>query len=211
MAINTSKRFVYRIIHRDNLLDLLTHGLVNRMHENATKDFVIIDDTDVIDWRIIEPVKIRGYGSIGDYIPFYFTPRSIMLFNIITGFRHPKVLKRNKDEIIVIRCLIKELARRPQWFFTDGQALTSKHYNNLVYLDQIGWESIQASVFNKTRNDPDRQRRYQAEFLVFETVPIECIESLTVYDEAMRSWVESLVKSKNLSIAVHIHKSYFFD
>lgn len=211
MAINKDKKFVYRIIHKDNLSDVLTYGLVNGKHKNSNKKFIVIGDTDIIGLRTIELVKLDGYGCIGDYIPFHFTPRSIMLYNIITGYKAPKVPKRSKNEIIVIRCLIEGLAKRPKWFFTDGQALSSNHYNNLEYLDQIDWKNIQDSIFMKTEDDRDLARRYQAEFLVYDEVPIECIESLFVYDEETKNWTEELVKVKKLEIPVHIHKPYFFD
>lgn len=213
MAINKDKKFVYRIIHKDNLSNVLTYGLVNKHHKNANKNFISIGNLEIIDVRSYTAVKLPGYGDIGEYVPFYFTSRSIMLFNIITGYYAPKVPKRKKNEIIVIRCLINDLTKRAKWFFTDGQAndYETNHYNDLVHLDQIDWDSIHNSNFSKSDGDYDRQRRYQAEFLVHDVVPVECIESLFVYDEGTKNWTEALVKVKNMDIPVHIYKPYFFD
>ncbi|MBK6622953.1 MAG: DUF4433 domain-containing protein [Saprospirales bacterium] len=146
----------------------MQNGIVNKHHPNASKGYVEIGNPEIIDVRSTTPVKLDDYGMIGDYVSFYFTPKSLMLFNIITGYRHPVVQRRSKSEILVIRCLIEELAKLPQWFFTDGQGndMASSHYNNLADLEQIDWDCIQQSAFSKSDGDYDRPRRYQAEFLI---------------------------------------------
>lgn len=182
--INKHKKYCYRITHICNLPLLLQNGIVNKHHPNSSKDYVEIGNPEIIDVRSTTPVKIDDYGMVGDYVPFYFTPKSLMLFNIITGYRHPVVQRRNKDEILVIRCLIEKLAELPKWFFTNGQGndMASSHYNKLADLEQIDWDCIQKSDFSKSDGDYDRQRRYQAEFLVHKMVPLESIESLNVYN-----------------------------
>ncbi len=211
--INVNKAFCFRITHRDNLPHILTHGVLTKNHPNADPNFVSIGNLEIIDVRSTTSVRIQGLGNIGDYVPFYFTPRSLMLFNIITGYYAPKFPRRKKEEIIVIRCLIQDLAKRPKWFFTDGQANDGEtsHFSDINKLDKIDWTSIQNSKFSKSDGDYDRQRRYQAEFLVHESVPTNLIEAICVYNESMAVWVKSLISQAGLNIPVHIHKPYFFD
>lgn len=213
MTINKHKSFCYRITHRDNLTHMLRHGLISGHHPSADGKFVSIGNPEIIDVRSATAVDIVGYGYIGDYVPFYFTPRSIMLYNIVTGYYAPKVPRRNKEEILVIRCLIDRLAQLSQWFFTDGQAndKQSNHYNNLLYLNQIDWNCIQQSNFSKSDGDYDRQRRYQAEFLVHHSVPVGYIESICVYSEEVKEWAAQQVKGAGYIIPLHVHKPYFFD
>jgi hypothetical protein len=196
-----------------NLAHILKHGLVNKDHEKADGNFVSIGNLEIIDVRSSTKVNIEGYGFIGEYVPFYLTPRSIMLFNIITGHYAPKVPRRSKDELVVIRCLIGTLAQQPKWFFTDGQANDGEttHFDDLKYLNKIDWDSIQNSNFSKSDGDYDRQRRYQAEFLVHKTVPASYIESISVYNEKMKSWAERQVNKAGIDIPIFIHKPYFFD
>jgi hypothetical protein len=210
--INKNKVFCYRITHIDNLPFLLQNGMVNKHHPNASKDYIEIGNPEIIDVRSTSPVKIDNYGMIGDYVPFYFTPKSIMLYNIVTGHRHPVVQKRNRSEILVVRCLIQELSTLPQWFFTNGQGndMASNHYNNLSDLVQIDWFCIQQSNFSKGDGDYDRPRRYQAEFLVHEAVPLRKIESLNVYDQNSAKSVNKLLIENNINLAVNIQTEYFF-
>ncbi len=213
MLINRDKTFAYRITHRDNLAHILEHGLLTKHHPLADQNFVAIGNPEIIDVRSSTLVKLDGYGVIGDYVPFYFTSKSIMLFNIVTGYYEPKVPRRSNDEIIVIRCLIDTLSQQPQWFFTDGQAndVETNHYNDLTNLDGIDWDCIQQSNFRKADGDYDRPRRYQAEFLVRNNVSVECIDGIGVYSDEMKEWVEQKLKAAGLAIPIHVQKRYFFD
>ena len=213
MIINKDKSFCFRITHRDNLVHILTNGIVNKYHKKNDGAFVSIGNPEIIDVRSSTRVNLNDYGCVGEYVPFYFTPRSIMLYNIVTGYQAPKVRLRSKDEIIVIRCLIAKLAEQPKWFFTDGQANDGEsiHYNDLKYLNKIDWNCIQKSDFSKTDGDYDRQRRYQAEFLVHEFVPVLSIESICVYNEQMKESTEDILTAMDLKIPVYIYKNYFFD
>lgn len=210
--INAHRKYCYRITHIDNLPLILQNGIVSKRHPFASDEYINIGNPDIIEIRNDRRVRLQGYGTMGDYVPFYFTPRSIMLYNILTGYWAPLVPKRHRSEILVIRCSIEELAQQEQWFFTNGQGndIASDHFNNLNDLDKIDWGIIQQSDFSKSNGDYDRPRRYQAEFLVKGGISTSSIESLVVYNEAAASKVEQIQKENNSNLAVHIHKPYFF-
>lgn len=194
--------------------DILRDGICTKHHPNASKDFISIGNPEIIDVRDETMVRIDGYGNIGEYVPFYFTPKSMMLFNIITGFHKPIVKQYPKDEIIVVRCLIQDLSVTGKFFFTDGQAnekTMTKHYNDLKYLSNIDWDIIQQSDFKRTSIDTDKTRRYQAEFLMHEQVSVGNIESLHVYNEKAANFVKQEMAKTNALIPIHITKQYFFD
>jgi len=210
--INKDKNFCYRIIHRDNLRHCLAHGLLCKNHENSSRSFVTIGNKEIIDVRSTTSVYLKGFGTIGEYVPFYFTAKSIMLYNIVTGYRAPVVPKRQREEIVVIRCLIHNLSTLDRWFFTNGQANDSEtyHYSDLKYLSEIDWNCIQNSDFSKSDGDYDRPRRYQAEFLVQNSVPVDYIESICVFNDNMKEWAENEIKELDLAIPVYIQPPYFF-
>lgn len=210
--LNENREFCYRIIHIDNLQLLLQNGIVTKYHAAASHEYVEIGNPSIIAGRDNLEIKIEGYGKLGEYVPFYFTPRSPMLYNIITGQKHPKVKKRERSEIIVIRCLISELVKQPYWFFTNGNAFDglSNHYNELKYLEQIDWISINKSLFKNDEEDYNRMHKYQAEFLVRENVPLNCIESLNVFDRNTHDVLKNILTENNINLAVNIQPQYFF-
>lgn len=134
-----------------------------------------------------------------------------MLYNIITGYWAPRVPQRAREEIIVVRCLLEELAGQPNWFFTDGQANDgeSNHYGHLKHLNKIDWDCIHHSKFAKS-DDYDRPRRYQAEFLVRDQVPAACFESICVYSKKMQAWTQEQVNAAGKMFKVNVIPDYFF-
>jgi hypothetical protein len=206
-------KYCYRITHISNLDHILTCDLVTKSHAAASGSFVSIGNPDIISARDSSPVKIPDYGNIGEYVPFYFTSKSMMLFNILTGY-HATVPKRLKSEILIIRCEISTLFKAHQCFFTDGQANVgiTKHFHDLQQLDQVDWATINSCNFKKNAQDPDRARRYQAEFLVHNDVPLQHFDSFHVIDKP----TQALVLSTQAKLAIdpliptHVTPSYFF-
>lgn len=213
-VINGSKSYCYRITHIDNLSHILAHGILNKNHPKASESYLQIGHPEIIDVRSTTPVKIANYGNIGDYVPFYFTPKSIMLYNILTGYQAPLVPQRNAEDILVIRCKIQDLAAHDAlWFFTDGQAnkAGTNHYNDLVHIDTLNWDVIYACNFQKTAGNIDNVRKYQAEFLVHKEVPVQLIESFCVQNENAAQIVQDLLENNNFThISVHILPQYYF-
>ena len=82
MAVSVS-----HITHIDNLASILQHeclwsdakrielGLVNQN----------IGYSHIKDRRLVRPVNVAAKGTIGQYVPFNFCPRSVMLFVIHKG------------------------------------------------------------------------------------------------------------------------------
>jgi hypothetical protein len=212
MLVNAHGKFCYRIYHIQNLPHVVQAGLCTKHHPDANPLFVSIGNTEIIDTRDSTAVRIPEFGNIGDYVPFYFTPRSIMLFNIITGYRAPLVPKLPKSDIIIIQAEVEKLSHTGRFFFTDGQANVlglSHHYSDLADLDKIDWESIQRSDFTKN-GDPDRPRRYQAEFLVHHHVPLAALESIIVYDASTAAKVTEMLNKAGSNLKVNIIPQAFF-
>jgi len=203
--------WLYRITNRENLAHILQYGICNKNHPDANPDFVSIGNHDIIERRNEHRVKIEGYGNIGDYVPFYFSPKSIMLYNILTGYGVSKV---KPEEIIFLITDIQSAVNCKQlYFFSDGQANTriSQHYNDLKDLDKIDWEVVESGDFSKSNSDNDRTRRYQAEFLIHEKVPLNCIRAIVVYNESCATFVKKKLALTGLIIQVYIKRSFYFN
>lgn len=182
-----------------------------RDHSRFDTAYVNIGNSDIIGVRDTYPVKIENYGSLGDYIPFYFGKQSIMLYNILTGYGG--LQKQSPRDIIYLCCYVGDIVKVcPKFFFTDGQANKrfTEHFNNLKDLIKVDWEVVTSSDFKQTEEDTDRPRKYQSEFLVHEHVPIECVNKIVVYDESRKESVEQLLKRNGLNIQVRIAKKDFY-
>lgn len=127
------------------------------------------------------PVEVSKGGVLSDYVPFYFGPRSPMLYTISRG--NVPGYTQGQKEIIHLVANVERIARDGiNFIFTDGHAVVelSQFFTDLTDLDKIDWDVIQSRYWNDTLQDPDRCRRRQAEFLIFLSLPWDYIQEIGV-------------------------------
>ena len=118
MPIDIDKTFVFRIISIQNLEIELTKGLFCKNAGKNDKGYVSIGSQEVIGRRDTAIVKCYPDSVVNDYVPFYFSIRTPMLYNIITGHGVPK---KPQEDIIYLCCKLTELATDDfQWCYTNG-------------------------------------------------------------------------------------------
>jgi hypothetical protein len=99
--LNPEKALIFRIVHRDNLPWIFEHGLHARNGELFDPKYRNIGNPDLMDRRSRRVVPIPPGGTLSDYVPFYFTPFSIMMFNIKTGYGGIKHVPNEEIAILV--------------------------------------------------------------------------------------------------------------
>lgn len=98
-SLNADKALIWRIVHRDNLPRILDNGLHCANSNVLAPLYVNIGNTDLIDKRRTRRVPIAPEGFLADYVPFYFTPFSVMMKNTQSGWG---VQQRTNDEILIL-------------------------------------------------------------------------------------------------------------
>ena len=213
MPIDIDKIGVFRIIPIQNLEYILRDGMHCKNAGKKDKGFVTIGSPEIISQRDTRTVKCYPKTVVNDYVPFYFSVRTPMLFNIITG--HGVSANPQKD-IIYIYCKLTELATEDfQWCYTNGnaaQAIT-KFYNELNDIENnVDWRSIRTNDFRDENEDgdEDRKRKKHAEFLVKDLVPVKYIKGIAVLNQTIKEQVESIIENFELTIDVKIKTEYYF-
>jgi hypothetical protein len=100
LSLTPERGLLFRITHIRNLSWLLQNGLHCAKGANSDPDFVSISNSELIAKRTHHPVPISPGGTLADYVPFYFTPKSPMLLNIKTGYGG--IARRPNEEIVVL-------------------------------------------------------------------------------------------------------------
>jgi hypothetical protein len=121
---------------------------------------------------------------VGDCVPFYFCPRSIMLY-IIHCANHPNLTYRGGQEPIVH--LESDLNAAIAWAEQHGKrwAFTLSNAGSTYFedradrqqLSEVDWPSVAANNWS----DPAVKEGKQAEFLVEQHLPWGLIERIGVY------------------------------
>lgn len=128
-----------------------------------------------------------------------------MLYNIVTGYRG--IPRRPQDEMIYFCIKVDSIAKEGiRFVFTNGYATDrlTEFYQSLEKLDQVDWDVVKATYWNNTEDDWDRQRRKQAEFLVYERVGPDLIDAIVVLNQEKADAMRKLASQYNLAIPVHI-------
>ena len=147
-------------------------------------------------------------GTLADYVPFYFTPFTPMLYNIKTGFQG--VQKRPMQDILILVSSLPHLSKLVIPFvFTDRHAYlrTAQFSTDMENLDWIIWETLQQKDFRK--DDIEKFEKYQAEALVHNHVPLEALLGIVAYNEQVKSWVEDEIAKRGVSIKVVAKNGWF--
>ena len=212
MAVDPKDIWVYRIIAIENLSTDLKKGLFSKNSAKPNPNRVTIGSKEIITSRDERIVKCFPETVVNDYVPFYFSVRTPMLYNIITGLGVPK---RPQKEIIYLCCQLADLANDEfQWCFTNANAAEriTKFYNELRHLDKVDWHSISTTDFrnNNADGDEDRIRKKHAEFLVKDHVPRQKIKGIAVLNAAVKEEVESIVSASKLKIEVKVKPKFYF-
>ena len=211
LNLNPKKALIFRIEHVENVSWILDHGLHCRNSPDQDPGFVDIGNADLIDKRAHHAVPRDPGGMLGDYVPFYFTPFSIMMYNITTGWGG--IMRRANQDIVIFVSSIHRLQELGLPFlFTNQHALSvdTEFHRRTEDLDKIDWPLLQSRNFKTSDADPGRQVRYQAEALVHRHVPLDALSGIGCLDDSVCASLQSMVETRGLSISVKATPTWYF-
>lgn len=203
------KILLLRIIHIDNISHILQiKKLTSLNHAQKDENYVTIGDPDLIQTRNKKKIHLEPKGTFNDYVAFYFTIRSPMLYRIQKGYSVKKVEPQK-----IVYCVTRfEIIKDLKYIFTDGHAndnLTLP-FNNAENLKEIDWEIISSKYWKDDEDDRDRKRKKQAEFLIWKELPLSKLIGFAVYNEDAKAKMENLLNQFNVNLPVKIHKEWYY-
>jgi hypothetical protein len=179
---------VYHIVHVDRLPSILADGclwcdaeVVRRAPPGTT-----IGMNNIKQRRLTElTLSSHPQLHVGGCVPFYFCPRSVMLY-LIHKNNHPDLVYRGGQNPIIhleadLHAVVDWANRQGRrWAFTLSNA--GSYYfedrSDLAQLDEIDWDAVQA------RQWANRKEPKQAEFLMEHSFPFQLVERIGVYSLA---------------------------
>ncbi|WP_422059572.1 type II toxin-antitoxin system toxin DNA ADP-ribosyl transferase DarT [Sphingopyxis sp.] len=208
--LRPEKAFIFRIVHRDNMDWILKNGVHCRSANQINPNYVDIGNPDLIGKRSTRAVPAAPHGTLSDYVPFYFTPRSPMLYNIKTGYNVPR--RPNEEIVILVSSLFKIVDQEIDFLFTDSHAYlqTAQFYDDLDRLDEVDWAILQASDFKRDNNDLGKFERYQAEALIHEHVPLAALRGVACCNEAEAQKLRGHIAAADVELKVAAKPSWYF-
>ena len=206
--LTPDRALIFRIIHRANVAAILKAGLHCSSTAPAGSSFVQIGNPELIAKRKQRAVACPPGGILPDYVPFYFTPLTPMLYNIKTGYGG--ITRRPLRDILILMSDLPKLQDLDVAFvFSDRHAYlkTARFSNDLRDLSWIDWEALQTRNFK--RDDPDRFERYQAEALVHQHMPVSALRGVVCYDAAAKQEVEAIAAAAGVTLNVAVRPGWY--
>jgi hypothetical protein len=209
---NPENALIFRIEHVDNLAWNIEKGfLYSRNSGEVNPTFVDIGNPDLIDMRSHRIVPVAPGGTLSDYVPFYFTPSSVMMLNIITG--QGGVPKRPKSDIVIFVSSLHKLRETGlQFLFTDRHAYPNdaRFFSDIESLDQVHWEILQKRDFKGEDGYFNKQSHYQAEALIYQQVPMSAILGICCVSAIVKEQVETILEGLGSTLPVYRRPEYYF-
>jgi hypothetical protein len=179
--------WLYRLIHVDNLPLLLQRDALHAPHATPADGLAYrpIHDVSVQGARRVQTVPCGPGGNIHDYVPFYFGPLSPMLLKLKSG--QVAGYNEGQEPLLYLVTRIDDVqAAGCRYVFSDGHGLAAftRWYDDVAHLNQVDWNIIAQRYWSDRPDDNDRQRRKQAEFLVWQSLPWSRIHGIAVLNDA---------------------------
>jgi hypothetical protein len=210
--LNQQLARIFRIVHISNVPSILEHGGLHCQNStDLNPNYINIGNASLIDKRARRYVPIPPGGPLSDYVPFYFTPFSIMMYNIKTGYGGITRWE-NKDIVMFVSSIhrLKELALPLVFTNQHAYAVDTEFYNDLQNLGEIDWSLLQRRDFKTDDNDPGKQLRYQAEALIHRYVPLEAILGIACVNDVIRKDLEALLEQRSIELTVRSKPTWYF-
>ncbi|OHB68290.1 MAG: hypothetical protein A2V70_20420 [Planctomycetes bacterium RBG_13_63_9] len=207
--------WIFRIVHVDNLPGILQRGRIYA--PNTTPDdgltYKAIHHQSIQAQRAHTPVPCGPGGVIHDYVPFYFAPRSPMLYVIsrdnVQGY------DGGQEPIVYLVSNAQTIQSSGTGFvFTDGHSIMalSMFYDDLAHLDRVDWSVMRSKWWNDTDRAPDRKRQRQAEFLVHRYCEWPLVQGVVVFSEQRKEHVEDVLARfpQYPGVVVRVERGWYY-
>jgi hypothetical protein len=165
--------------------------------------------------RRLEEIEVACHAGtkVGEYLPFYFCPRSIMLFILHKG-DHPDITYRGGQASIVhLRADLDAVIawaddKKRRWACSDRNAgaYVASFFKRRQDLNKINWLAVANRVFR----DSLVKEGKQAEFLLYESFPWDLIEAIGVRNEAIRGKVMSALRGVAHKPPVTVEADWYY-
>jgi hypothetical protein len=205
---------IYHIVHVDNLASIVADGCLWSDSVMAQRQGgTVIGMGSIKQRRLGLPVSCHQGTNVGGYVPFYFCPRSIMLF-VIHCANHPELAYRGGQQPIVhleadlhhVVQWAQENGRRWAFSLSNAGAVYTQFRTGLNRLRDINWDAVAATDFRPA----DVKEAKQAEFLLQESFPWQLVELIGVHSQGIATRVSIAMQGMAHRPGIEVRRDWYY-
>ncbi len=218
MSRPPDRALLYHFTHVNNLPSILRSGCL--VADTAASEAGLVTDVgdrEVKANRRVRTVPLPPGGVVADYVPFYFAPRSPMMYRIACDHRDGvagRYCGGDQALVYLMTSLDRLVPAGVAWVFADGNAAsTVSDFSGSpdALHDMIDWSVMAAQYWHNTVEDPDRQRRRMAEILVHREFPVELLTGIATATMSQERDVKRVLAAYGLdNLYVAVRPSWYY-
>ncbi|MFY1700611.1 type II toxin-antitoxin system toxin DNA ADP-ribosyl transferase DarT [Micromonospora sp. WMMA1923] len=208
---------IMHFTHIDNLTSIFAGGRLladNIVGSQLTTD---VGAVNIKLTRRVRPVTCPPGGVVADYVPFYFAPRSPMMYRIACEHRDGRAgcYPGGDDPLVYLVSSIDRVRTAGlSWVVSDGNCaagLTTFSRSLVELADLVDWPLMAARYWNNVPEDPDRVRRRMAELLVHKDFPLELVAGYVVRTATRARQLRQLLRAAGIiSAYVDVRPDWYY-
>ncbi|WP_027285557.1 type II toxin-antitoxin system toxin DNA ADP-ribosyl transferase DarT [Rubritepida flocculans] len=206
---------IYHILHVDRLPSVLADGFLfsDAQMQGRQGCGTTIGMSRIKARRRELPVECRPGTCVGDYVPFYFCPRSVMLY-VIWRANHPELAYRGGQRpIVTLEADLHEVVAHADgagipWAFSlsNAGAAYATFRAELPALQELDWTAIMARDFRS----PEVKEAKQAEFLFHRRFPWRLVARIGVQNTTTRQKVVDCLAGAGHTPPVALEPDWYY-
>ncbi len=212
---------IYHIVHVDRLSSIIEDGSLwcdaEIVRRSPTPSATI--GMNHIKQRRLKELTLTSHPNlhVGDCVPFYFCPRSIMLYLIYQGNHHELTYYGGQSPIIHLvadlNATVKWAEQNQQrWAFTISNA-GSRFFEDscsLTELNRINWDAVNTNKWGGSGVAPSIKEGKQAEFLLEHGFPWQLVELIAVYSTEVSQQVLNTLPVNGHCPQIEIKTNWYY-
>lgn len=214
MPVPPAQPKIFHIVHVDRLASILgSNGLLcdaQIIAQNATGTTI---GMNTIKQRRLNELTLDSHPGlyVGQCVPFYFCPRSIMLYVIYRADSDELAYKGGQGPIIHLQADLNATVQWAQqqghrWAFTLSNAGSRffEDRSNLAHLPELDWQAIDARQWQNCKEGK------QAEFLIEHSFPWHLVEEIVVQSPLIHRQVVNTLQMAAHRPPVTINPNWYY-
>jgi hypothetical protein len=204
---------ILHFTHVSHLASIASNGLSS--DSEAQRDGVLaveVGSRSVKDQRRTRVVPVGRGGFVADYVPFYFAPRSPMMFAIDKG-QVPEYTGGIDPLVYLVSTVERLVELGTELIVTDGNATTgfTRFSADLADLDElVDWAIMKEKYWRNTPEDGDRRRRRMAECLAVGPVPWEAFGAVVARSEERSQEAAAQLATIGITADISVRPDWYF-
>jgi hypothetical protein len=163
--------------------------------------------------RLTLPVTCHPGDHVGDFVPFYFCPRSIMLYVIHRANNADLAYRGGQGPIVHLEADLNSVVawasqegRRWAFSLSNAGAFYAEFRASLNELDQVDWNAVASTDFRRASVKEGKQ----AEFLLHGDFPWSLVSQIGVASQDVATQTRTAIQRSAHQPSISVQPTWYF-